>query len=80
MYYFVGETGTETRGRVIQARTRSDALGLPVITIPLNRISRDGPLARVHSIRSIRSDAPSDTTRPSTVLNSRSPRFFRRTW
>lgn len=41
LYYFVGETGTETRGRVIQARTRSDALGLPVITIPINTISRD---------------------------------------
>lgn len=41
MYYFVGETGTETRGRVIQARTRSDALGLPIITIPINTISRD---------------------------------------
>lgn len=42
MYYFLGETGTETRGRVIQARTRSDALGLPIITIPINTISRDG--------------------------------------
>ena len=41
LYYFVGETGTETRGRVIQARTRSDALGLPIITIPINTIERD---------------------------------------
>jgi hypothetical protein len=41
MYYFVGETGTEIRGRVIQARTRSDALGLPIITIPINTIDRD---------------------------------------
>ena len=41
LYYFVGETGTETRGRVIQARTRSDALGLPIITIPINTIDRD---------------------------------------
>lgn len=41
MYYFLGPTGTETRGRVIQARTRTDALGLPVITIPINTIKRD---------------------------------------
>lgn len=41
MYYFVGETGTETRGSVIQARTRTDALGLPIITIPINTINRD---------------------------------------
>lgn len=40
LYYFVGETGTETRGRVIQARTRSDALGLPIATIPINNIDR----------------------------------------
>jgi len=41
MYYFVGETGVETRGRVLRGRTRSDALGLPVITIPINTIDRD---------------------------------------
>ena len=41
MYYFVGETGTEARGRVIQARTRSDAVGLPIITIPISNINRD---------------------------------------
>jgi len=40
LYYFVGETGTETRGNVIRARTRSDALGLPVVTIPINDIDR----------------------------------------
>lgn len=40
LYYFIGETGTETRGRVIRARTRSDALGLPIITIPINNIDR----------------------------------------
>jgi len=40
LYYFVGETGTETRGRVIQARTRSDAVGLPIVTIPINNIDR----------------------------------------
>ena len=41
MYYFVGETGVETRGQVIQARTRTDSLGLPIITIPINNIDRD---------------------------------------
>lgn len=41
MYYFIGERGTETRGQVIQARTRTDSLGLPVITIPINNIDRD---------------------------------------
>jgi len=41
MYYFLGETGVETRGDVIQARTRTDSLGLPVITIPINNINRD---------------------------------------
>lgn len=40
LYYFVGETGTETRGRVLRARTHSDALGLPIITIPINNIDR----------------------------------------
>lgn len=41
LYYFVGPTGTERRGAVIQARTRTDAIGLPIITIPLNDIERD---------------------------------------
>ena len=41
LYYFVGETGTETRGQVIQARIRTDSLGLPVVTIPINSINRD---------------------------------------
>lgn len=40
MYYYVGQTGTERRGDVIQARTRSDALGLPIITIPISTIER----------------------------------------
>lgn len=40
LYFFVGETGTEVRSRVLRARTRSDALGLPVITIPINNIDR----------------------------------------
>jgi hypothetical protein len=41
MYYFVGPGGSERRGELIQARTRSDALGLPVITIPLSDIERE---------------------------------------
>ena len=40
-YYFIGETGTEVRGKVMQARTRSDAIGLPIITIPVTTIDRD---------------------------------------
>lgn len=42
IYYFIGPTGTERRGDVIQARTRSDAIGLPVITIPVSDIRRQG--------------------------------------
>ncbi len=41
MYYFVGATGTEDRGPVIQSRTRSDAIGLPITTIPINDMQRD---------------------------------------
>lgn len=41
LYYFVGETGTETRGQVLRARTHSDSIGLPIITIPINTIDRD---------------------------------------
>jgi len=40
MYYYLGETGSERRGEVIQARTRSDALGLPVVTVPISTIDR----------------------------------------
>lgn len=42
MYYYLGPTGTEHRGAVITGRTRTDALGLPVITIPLSDIDRSG--------------------------------------
>lgn len=42
MYYFLGPTGVEHRGDVLQARTRSDALGLPIITIPFDSIDRQG--------------------------------------
>lgn len=40
MYYFLGETGSELRGDMLQARMRSDALGLPIITIPISNIDR----------------------------------------
>lgn len=42
MYYFLGPAGSEQRGDVLQARTRSDALGLPIITIPVSTIDRSG--------------------------------------
>lgn len=40
MYYYVGPTGTENRSKVVQAKVRTDALGLPFITIPLSNIDR----------------------------------------
>lgn len=40
MYYYVGPTGTENRSKVLQARVRTDALGLPFITIPLSNVDR----------------------------------------
>jgi hypothetical protein len=40
MYYYIGENGSEHRGDVIQARTRTDALGLPIITVPISTIDR----------------------------------------
>lgn len=40
MYYYIGPKGTEQRGDIIQARTRTDALGLPIITIPISTIDR----------------------------------------
>lgn len=42
MYYFLGPSGSEQRGDVLQARTRTDALGLPIITIPISSIDRSG--------------------------------------
>lgn len=42
MYYFLGETTPDKRGDVLQARTRTDAIGLPVITIPVSTIDRSG--------------------------------------
>ncbi len=40
MYYFIGPTGTEHRSDVIQAVVKTDALGLPFITIPLSTVDR----------------------------------------
>ncbi|MFT6030096.1 MAG: hypothetical protein ACI8O8_001839 [Oleiphilaceae bacterium] len=40
MYYYVGPTGTENRSKVIQAKVKTDALGLPFITIPLSTVDR----------------------------------------
>lgn len=40
MYYYVGETGTEHRSQVFQAKVKTDALGLPFITLPLSNIDR----------------------------------------
>jgi len=40
MYYYIGKTGTENRSKVIQAVVKTDALGLPFITIPLSNIDR----------------------------------------
>lgn len=42
MYYFVGPEGSEHRSDVIQARTQTDALGLPIVTIPISTIDRTG--------------------------------------
>lgn len=45
LYYYVGPTGIEHRSKVIQAKVKTDALGLPFITIPLSNIDRhDGLL------------------------------------
>lgn len=38
MYYFLGPQGAEQRGEIIQARRRTDALGLPIITIPISTL------------------------------------------
>lgn len=40
MYYYVGPTGTENRSKVIHAKVKTDALGLPFITIPLSSVDR----------------------------------------
>ncbi|MGY6554863.1 MAG: hypothetical protein ACXIUM_10115 [Wenzhouxiangella sp.] len=38
MYYFLGPSGVEQRGEIVQARRRTDALGLPIITIPISTL------------------------------------------
>jgi hypothetical protein len=40
MYYYLGPTGTENRSKVIQAVVKTNALGLPFITIPLSNLDR----------------------------------------
>lgn len=40
MYYYLGETGSENRSKVLHAKVKTDALGLPFITIPLSNIDR----------------------------------------
>jgi len=40
LYYYIGKTGHEHRSKVIQAKVKTDALGLPFITIPLSNIDR----------------------------------------
>lgn len=42
MYYFLGPSGARHRGDVLQARTRNDAIGLPIITIPIDSSDRQG--------------------------------------
>ena len=41
MYYFLGPTGVEHRSATLQAVVRTDALGLPLITIPLSNLERE---------------------------------------
>ncbi|PVY70079.1 hypothetical protein C8D92_110110 [Tamilnaduibacter salinus] len=41
MYYFIGATGVENRSDTLQAVVRTDALGLPFITIPFSNLDRE---------------------------------------
>lgn len=41
MYYFIGPTGVEHRSATLQAIVRTDALGLPFITIPFSNLDRE---------------------------------------
>ncbi len=41
MYYFIGPTGIENRSATLQAVVRTDALGLPFITIPISNLDRE---------------------------------------
>ncbi len=38
MYYYLGETGSEQRSSILTSRQRTDAIGLPIITIPVSTI------------------------------------------
>jgi len=38
MYYYLGETGSEQRSAILTSRKRTDAIGLPIITIPVSTI------------------------------------------
>ena len=38
MYYFLGQTGSEQRGPTLISRKRTDAIGLPIITIPVSNL------------------------------------------
>jgi len=40
MYYYVGPTETENRSKVIQAKVKTNTLGLPFITIPYSTVDR----------------------------------------
>lgn len=40
MYYFLGQAGAQTRHKTLQAIVKTDALGLPFITIPISNIDR----------------------------------------
>ncbi len=38
LYYFIGPKGREQRGALMRARVRTDAVGLPIITIPISNL------------------------------------------
>ncbi|MFO7764085.1 MAG: hypothetical protein R6V61_10165 [Wenzhouxiangellaceae bacterium] len=38
MYYYFGEHGYEQRSEMLQSRVRTDAIGLPIITIPISQL------------------------------------------
>lgn len=38
MYYYFGQHGHEQRSGMLQGRVRTDALGLPIITIPISQL------------------------------------------
>ncbi|MDX1453516.1 MAG: hypothetical protein R3183_13230 [Oleiphilaceae bacterium] len=42
LYYFVGDRNGETRHPTLQSKVKTDALGLPFITIPLSNLDRAG--------------------------------------